>query len=378
MTTLIDEQELVRVAAPLAEAWTLPPAAYTSGTIFQKEVTQIFHQDWSCVGRVEQVANVGDFVSVDLFGQPIVVVRVAADEIKVLSRVCLHRAMPIVEGEGNATRFVCPYHKWTYELDGRLRSAPMMQGVAGFETDNCSLPELKVELWLGFIFVNLSLEAERLSPKLAELSDDLAIHNFAGKEIVETIEFDSPWNWKLLVENFMEAYHHIGPHAETFEPLYPARASFVEGGEQWSLLRMPAKDSGPDHPEQPDMSELLAGVVFPMFLFAASAHSGIWYQLEPSSESAMRLRIHILQEPEVYAAMSEEERVMHRELVRAIHLEDIDVNQGPWRGMQAPLTRQGRLSLFEEAIWQLNQYWLGKMEDALKQDTQGVESIKSV
>lgn len=366
MAGVIDEAELIKLAAPLEEAWTLPPAAYTDSSIFQLEQENIFSKDWICVARVEQLPAKGDFMSIDLFQQPIVLVRTNDDEIKALSRVCLHRAMPVCEGSGHATRFVCPYHKWTYELDGQLRSAPMMQGVKGFEPADCRLPELKLECWLGFVFVSLNPDAKPLAPELSGLADALAIHEFDKKQIVDTIEFDSPWNWKLLVENFMEAYHHIGPHSETFEPIYPARESFTNADALWSLLRMPVKDSGPDHPELPASSELLAGVVFPMFLIAASEHSGIWYQLEPGSEREMRLRIHILQEPESFEAMTEEEKVMHRELVRAIHLEDIGVNEGPWRGMQAPLTKQGRLSLFEASIWQLNQYWLRHMASALK------------
>ncbi len=365
MPSPISKIHIKNIEAPLEQAWTLPPAAYTDPVVFDLEVDNIFKQDWTCVARVEQVETVGDYLSVDLFGQPIVVVRPSENELKAISRVCLHRAMPVVEGSGNATRFVCPYHKWTYELDGQLRSAPMMQGAAGFDPAECRLPELKLEIWLGFVFVSLNPDAPPLAESLADLDRALAPHGFEQKKIVDTIEFDSPWNWKLLVENFMEAYHHIGPHSETFEPIYPARESFTQGSEHWSLLRMPAKDTGPDHPEVPAMSELLAGVVFPMFLFAASEHSGIWYQLEPSSEREMRLRIHILQEPEVFAAMNEEEKTMQRELVRAIHLEDIGVNEGPWRGMQAPLTTQGRLSLFEASIWQLNQYWLRHMRAAL-------------
>lgn len=365
MADIITSSEIQKAKQPLAKAWTLPPAAYTSAEVYQLEKENIFQRDWMCVARVEQVKNQGDFVCFDWFDQPIVVVRTQTDEIKALSSVCVHRAMPVVEGQGNTNRFVCPYHKWTYELDGSLRSAPMMQGVEDFETKDCRLPELKCEVWLGFIFVSLNPDADALGPQLKELADDLSIHHFEDKEIVDTIEFDSPWNWKLLVENFMEAYHHTGPHANTLEPIYPARESFTEGGALWSLLRMPVKDTGPDYPEQPEETELLAGVVFPMFLFAASTHNGIWYQLEPNGHDGMNLRIHLLQNAEAYAQLNDEEKTVHREITRTVHLEDIGVNQGPWKGLHAPMAKQGRLSLFEESIWQLNQFWLQRLEDSL-------------
>ncbi|MFN3237672.1 MAG: aromatic ring-hydroxylating oxygenase subunit alpha, partial [Pseudomonadales bacterium] len=205
MKPIISQEQLDRVAAPLSQAWTLPPAAYTDPLVFEQETAEIFRQEWTCVARLEQVPAVGDFMCADLFGQPIVIVRNAEREVKVMSSVCLHRAMPVAEGSGNATRFVCPYHHWTYELDGRLRSAPMMQDVDGFIASDHQLPELKTEVWLGFVFVSLNPNAEPVAPQLEGLSEKLAAHNFAGKEIVETIEFDSPWNWKILVENFMEA-----------------------------------------------------------------------------------------------------------------------------------------------------------------------------
>lgn len=134
---VIDMGAANRSRQPLEKAWTLPPDAYTGEAVFQREIETIFRKDWICVARQEQVAKPGDFVCFGLPDQPIVVVRDSNGKLQALSRVCLHRAMPLVEGEGNATRFTCPYHTWTYELDGRLRSAPMMDGVDGFDVRDC-------------------------------------------------------------------------------------------------------------------------------------------------------------------------------------------------------------------------------------------------
>ena len=132
MNEVLAAEQMARVGEPLARAWTLPRTAYTEPSVFAAEAERIFRRDWLCVARVEELAKVGDYRCVDLVDQPIAVTRARDGEIHAFSRICLHRAMPLAAGAGNASRFVCPYHNWTYELDGRLRSAPMMDGVEGF------------------------------------------------------------------------------------------------------------------------------------------------------------------------------------------------------------------------------------------------------
>lgn len=366
---LLDKTALTRVREPLERAWTLPPNAYTDASVFAAEKDKIFTRDWLCVARVDQIAEVGDYVCVDLFGQPIVVARGRDSGLRAISRVCLHRAMPIAEGSGNATRFVCPYHNWTYELDGQLRSAPMMDGIEGFEAKNCQLPQLKLEVWHGFVFVNLDPDAEPLAPRLAGLSKFIENYEFDQMVVVDTIEFDSPWNWKILVENFMEAYHHIGTHKNTFEPTYPARRSNVEDndGEPWVILRMPEKEhASNDASAFPNLneeqkSELVAICVYPTLLFAASANGAAWYQLQVSGHDQMHLKIHALTSKTAASQLDDDTKRALMDMLRVVHEEDIEANLGPWHGLQAGLTTQGRLSTFEKSIWQLNQLWLDRL-----------------
>jgi phenylpropionate dioxygenase-like ring-hydroxylating dioxygenase large terminal subunit len=366
---LIDQTELDRVTRPLTRAWTLPPSAYTDAGIFDAEVEKIFNREWICVGRVDQVAEPGDFLCVDLLSQPIVITRDRSGSLHALSRICVHRGMPVAEGSGNASRLTCPYHKWVYELDGSLRGAPMMEGVEEFDEKGCRLPRLALEVWQGFIFVNLDPDAAALAPRLTGLEKLVGNYGFDDLVIAETVHFDSPWNWKILVENFMEAYHHIGTHKDTLEPIYPSRQSSVpdNAGEPWAFLWMPGVEAVPaDGVVFPNLSAeerdgLFAASIFPTFLFAATSHNGIWYQLEPKAHDQMDLKIHVLLPPAIAEAMSAEEKKAVGELVSVIHLEDIAANEGPWRGLHGALTTQGRLSTFEKAIWQLNQYWVDRM-----------------
>ncbi len=368
LDTLLPAGALERVRAPLSQAWTLPPAAYTDPAVYRLEEERLFASSWQCVARVEQLKNPGDFITVDLPQHPIVVVRDLNGELHATSRICVHRAMPVATGCGNARRFVCPYHNWTYELDGQLRSAPMMDGVEEFDAAAWRLAPLSLEVWEGFVFVNPDTEAAPLAPQLAGLDKLIERYDFAELEVAETLHFDSPWNWKILTENFMEAYHHIGTHRQTFEPVYPARDASVPDNEgaPWSFLHMPGKhqDEAPSsfpRLNEEERSTLFAACIFPNFLFAASSTSGAWYQLHPRAHDQMDLKIHILLHPSLREAMSEENLAEMRAMFHAIHTEDIEANAGPWHGLQAAGTRQGRLSTFEKSIWQLNQLWLDAM-----------------
>lgn len=375
LSPLVDPVALARVREPLARAWTLPPAGYTDPRIFALERERIFARDWICVARADQLSEPGDFLCADLPDQPLVLVRGYDGALRALSRICQHRAMPVVTGAGRTRRFVCPYHNWTYELSGELRSAPMMEGAEEFDPARCRLPEVGLEVWNGFVFVNLDASAPALGPQLEGLAALVEHYDFGDLVVAASTEYDSPWNWKILVENFMEAYHHIGTHRDSFEPTFPARESRVEdnGGGPWAFLRMPGKPQGGDAPglfprlSATERQQLFAAAVYPTLLFAGSAAGAFWYELQPRAHDAMALRIHVLLPRAVASGLDDAARAEAVATVRAIHDEDVAANLGPWRGLHGTLTGQGRLSPFEKAIWQLNQLWLARMEAALRE-----------
>jgi phenylpropionate dioxygenase-like ring-hydroxylating dioxygenase large terminal subunit len=373
MAPSLGSDELTLVAAPLASAWTLPPAAYVDPSVWSHEVSSIFRRDWICVARSSQVAEPGDYLAVDLVDQPVLVIRNDDGSVGAMSNVCLHRSMPLATGSGSARWIVCPYHQWSYGRDGSLHTAPMMDGADGFDMHACRLPQLAVEEWEGFVFVSMHEDPAPLAPRLHPLAATLEQYGLGNLMIADTIEFDSPWNWKLLVENFMEAYHHIGPHRDTFQQSNPAAASFVvdnEGG-PWSMLHMPGVTDIDESPDLPFLSgldrerraDLLAVCVYPTCLFAVNGTLGTWYEVVPRAHDQLTLRIHLLLEPDVAADPEVIEAMpLIREGLSWIHGEDIPVNEGPWRGLHAPLAAQGRLSPYEAAIWQFNQYWLDRLD----------------
>lgn len=367
----LTRDELDKVTAPLAKAWTLPPVAYTDPEIYEAEKVAIFEKSWLAVARVDQVAEPGDYMAFTLLDRPLVLVHGTDGETRVMSRVCLHRAAPIIEGSGSRKLFTCPYHAWSYETTGNLVRAPLMEGVEGFNEKDCRLPQMRTEIWNGFIFVNLDEEAEALAPQIEPYTDYVKNYRIENVAVVETLDYESPWNWKVLVENFMEAYHHIATHSTTFEPTYHAADSFVPDNEgPYSILAMPSDKPHEslaglhvvDGLEDWQSRALLATVIFPFFMLGIQSDLVAWYQVLPVSHDRFDLKIHIcLHKQSLDAKDLDEAKEILKFGVDAIHQEDIAANDLVWSGLNAPGTTQGRLSQLEKSIWEMNQWWVGKL-----------------
>jgi phenylpropionate dioxygenase-like ring-hydroxylating dioxygenase large terminal subunit len=197
----------------------LPAGCYTALEFFAFEQAEVFSRTWICVGRVEQVAEPGDCLATEVAGEPVLVVRGDDGTIRALSAICRHRGeiIPCPE-KGKALR--CPLHFWTYDLEGRLAGAPRMGDAETMQQlrQTVRLPTLRLELWHGFIFVNLDPQAAPLAPSLAKLEPLWLGYEATGLKALPPVMSDTPlpWNWKVQVENFTDAYHpeyvHIGTH----------------------------------------------------------------------------------------------------------------------------------------------------------------------
>jgi phenylpropionate dioxygenase-like ring-hydroxylating dioxygenase large terminal subunit len=210
------------------QASILPPVLYTSEAFFEFEKDAIFGRDWLCVGRACQVPEPGDWYTITIAGEPLVVVRGRDDRIRVLSAVCRHRGMVFAEGSGNCSKFTCPYH-WSYGLDGRLLGAPAMEQAVDFDKAAHGVPSLPVEIWNGFVFCTFATDPEPLAPSLRKLTDLLAHFRLddAHTVIGDTYE-NLPWNWKVMLENFNDAYHAHRLHEGVGDFVPGDRAEFLE------------------------------------------------------------------------------------------------------------------------------------------------------
>ena len=347
----------------------MPPAAYTDEGIWERERTRVLARGWLPLARVDQVPGAGDYLSADLAGEPVMVVRGDDGAVRVLSRVCRHRSALVAEGHGCRKLFTCPYHAWSYDTAGALVRAPLMEGAEGFDPVQNGLRQIRSEIWEGFVMATLDPAAEAFGPQVSGLSDFFRAYGLDGFFVARTLDYGHDWDWKVLAENFMEAYHHIATHTATLEPGSHARDSVVPDTDQpWSILHMPAADRDAPQPEVPGLEDwqvrdLVAAIAFPMLMIAVQGPFMAWYQATPQAGGGVGLKIHLCF-PSWMRALEEFPHILDEAeaTTRAIHAEDIAANDLVWQGLAAPLSRQGRLSPLEKSIWQMNQWWLARME----------------
>ena len=155
-TTSQTLETMASMAAEGNAGWrTLPPDAYCNPEIHALERERIFRAGWIALGRADQVAEAGAYVTREILGEPIVMLRGNDGELRVFSNICRHRWMKLLEGTGRKAVITCPYHAWVYGLDGTLRRAPEMDQHPDFDPASCHLETLNHEIWQGFVYVNL-------------------------------------------------------------------------------------------------------------------------------------------------------------------------------------------------------------------------------
>jgi len=188
---------------------TLPGRYFTSPDIFQEETERLFRADWLAVDREERVANPGDYFLLDVAGESILILRDQQGTVRAFYNVCRHRGSRICEtGSGRLSETIqCPYHAWTYALDGRLIGAPATNDLEGFRKQDWPLHPVAVALWEGFIFINLARNPAPFADTHAPLLGRFARFNLAQLRLGRTIEYDIRANWKLIVQNYSECYH---------------------------------------------------------------------------------------------------------------------------------------------------------------------------
>jgi len=179
-------------------------------------------REWFLACREERVTNPGDFVAIDVAGESVFIVRAKDGTLHAHFNVCRHRGSRLVAEESSGVlpgAIRCPYHSWTYELDGRLRTAPFLAEADGVWKDELPLHAVDVDTWGGFVFVNLSLHSpqpaqSRLAEQLGGVPARLERYPLAQLRTGATLRYDVAANWKVILENYNECYHCAGVHPE--------------------------------------------------------------------------------------------------------------------------------------------------------------------
>jgi Rieske 2Fe-2S family protein len=221
---------------------SLPREYYYSPEIFEREIERIYHRQWLYFGHLSQLQQPGDYIAREMVGEGVIVTRTKDDEIRGFLNVCRHRGTRLCPvGSGHKERFICPYHQWSYALDGRLLNAPTIPDGDRIHYEDWGLHPVQVEVWHGFVFVCLGVEPlEPLASLLAECESGFSRAETERLKEACSITYDFPVNWKVVMEGFFECYHCPAGHP-ALTPVVDVRAYEADpddpGGEPWQYSK---------------------------------------------------------------------------------------------------------------------------------------------
>jgi choline monooxygenase len=192
----------------IERAETLPARCYTDSAWLAHETKHIFHRTWQPVGRLDQIAQPGTYFTAEVAGEPVLLVRDQRGQLRGFHNVCRHRASLVAQGAGQCERLRCPYHGWTYGLDGQLLGVPDFEGVENFDRQRMGLVPLQLDTWEQFIFAKIDASDTRpLSDYLEDIPQLTRHLNIAQMHFVERRDYVIECNWKVYVDNYAEGYH---------------------------------------------------------------------------------------------------------------------------------------------------------------------------
>jgi choline monooxygenase len=233
--------------ATLAEASTIPAPWYVDSRIAELEANAVFSKTWQMVGRIEQVAKPGQFVTASVAGEPIVVVRGNDGVLRGFYNVCRHHAAAVVtEPCGQASILHCPYHGWNYGLDGSLKGMPEFDGVKNFERQQNSLVPVKAETWEKFVFVNLDPVAIPLRDFLAGLVRRMEPLGVSSLHYFDSRVYDIHCNWKVFVDNYLDGGYHVPHLHKGLNSVLDYKEYTIENEDRYCLQSSPMVTSSED------------------------------------------------------------------------------------------------------------------------------------
>ena len=202
-------RELARFdpGVPIERATTPPASWYTDPEFYGRERRKLFRSTWQAAARLDQLRRSGDFVAGEIAGEPYVVLRDGEGGLRAFFNVCRHHASCIMSGVGNVDRLTCPYHGWTYDLQGRLRKAPRVAGVRDFGRQRFGLRPMETAVWGPFVFIRLTRGGDPLASSMQPLDGRI---EWSSLRFVARRTYEVACNWKVFVDNYLDGGYHVG------------------------------------------------------------------------------------------------------------------------------------------------------------------------
>jgi phenylpropionate dioxygenase-like ring-hydroxylating dioxygenase large terminal subunit len=367
----LDRADLSAATAPLARARSMPAGFYTDPAVFQAEREHILLQRWFFTCREEMLPDAGDYRAFETVGGPIFLLRGADGVLRAFANYCRHRGSLLVDGAGCTKRLICPYHAWSYMLDGSLWGCPDMKDAEGFDRVENGLVPVRMETWNGFVFCTYNEEAPPLVEQLGDLPERMATHRLGEMRCTWRVELRPNCNWKLILENAMETYHTGIVHKNTVGK-QSSRTLDTRG--EWlciqvisgrSIATLPGQ--APPFPQIEGLDDdALQGTYFtvlhPACQLVMAQDCMWWLNVTPLAHDRSLLEVggcfpeHVLDDPDFEAKAAP-----YYERWEAVAREDVDILERQQRALGSVLYRPGPLSWRDDEVQAIGMWVLDQL-----------------
>jgi phenylpropionate dioxygenase-like ring-hydroxylating dioxygenase large terminal subunit len=367
---LFAPQTYAGLRRPLLEAETLPTECYLSDEFYRREVENIFMKGWNLLGRVDYVKKPGDYFTRTLVGVSLIIMRGADSKIRAFINACRHRGTMLLDGNGQVDCVRCPYHGWSYNIDGSLRSFFKMDDAKNLDPKEFGLVEVKLETWQGFIFVNFDSNSVGLTQTLGKLGEHTESYNWEDMVTVGHREVVIKTNWKSYVENSMEPIHLPLVHQKSIGHVFATGKAGWEyfHGDYWAIMNTITDKSRAVLPGDegfdrlPDLRGTAARGAQYIHVNPCTTIGGdldcMWFKnMVPEGPHTVR-NIAAFCFPKSALARPDYDRIIKNYMKRFYQVidEDNDIAERQFLGITNPMTRTGRYSKYEQSVYWFNNW----------------------
>ena len=357
----------------------LPAESYTDHEFWKKECNTVLSDDWLFVGFVHELKNPGDVIPLSIAGKPIFLVKNVNNEITAFHNVCSHRCLKLIDEKKNIGKIIrCPYHAWSYDLDGKLKAAPHVGGTnqhkpEGFNFLDHGLKPIKIHIWHDWIFINLNGKEKKFEEYVKPLSKRFNDIDLTKLKYVATLDFGViNTNWKFLIENFIEPYHVQFVHKTTTNQPLKDHYTFVDGK---------CYGSGIDVENEDDKNDSALSVtsrylsLFPNFIIGTYFPNqvGVYLNVPISPSLTSQKRI-------IYTTdgkdMSKKEIKITKDIWWSVHKEDHEMCERLQEGRSSPAASNGGLL---SPVWEKGVQAFQKLIiDSISKSLKSTKRVKNV
>ena len=364
---LLSESAIADTRKPLNEASHLPGYFYTSQEMYEVEKERIFFRDWLPIARVEEIEKPGDYMTFRIVDEPFIVARDTTGKLNAFMNRCAHRGVAVAKDPGHAKEFMCPYHGWLYDLEGRLVGAPAMDQAVGWDKKDCRLKPVTLREWAGWIFITFNDNPMPWEEWIAPYEKEFGFLRQEKCRLADKIVVEVDCNWKFPLENLMDNYHSAVLHVKTIGPtLSVGRYTGIRKGSAAFTAHYEARPMTADGqsrfgkmPWMTDKEENFAcsAHIAPNMHMLARCDNVHPFIFWPIGKDRCRITCYMLWPEEWHSLPDFRERVApYNAFTRAVIDEDVSVMESQHDAASSPRYEPGRLSRLELGVHNLLNY----------------------